>query len=735
MTLIGRVLAGRYEIIEEVGNGGMAVVYKAKCQLLNRFVAVKVLRPDLQNDQEFVHRFNVEAQAAASLAHPNIVSIYDVGCEDGLHYIVMEFIEGKTLKEYIEEKRVLHWREAVEFTIQVAKGLEQAHKNSIIHRDVKPHNIIMTADGVLKVTDFGIARANVQSTVTCADTAIGSVHYISPEQARGGYTDERSDIYSLAVVLYEMITGRVPFDSDRPVTVAIMHLQDRPVNPREFNISIPLSLERIVLKAMSKEVSARYKNVSELISELQGVLGNTSSVNYFAASDEDVQDTSIEEVNAAVQSRTAGNASQFKRQESAGTTQQTVEFRNTSAGGSAMNETVVMPAVNVNKPPREREAGMENSAANGRIKTETVDEFESLEIGDMKKKKKPSVNKKTSRMVILAAILSAVLIVGGLVYVALDILGFFAAGNADVPSVPNVVGMLYDEAESEHENADQEGAEYKIDLIIKEKVVSDKPENTILDQSPEAGTKLRKGELTQVEVTVSTGSDKIVLEDYYNWKKEDAKVSLMNHGLVCEFDEVYSEDVEKGYVVSQSPAKESSVKKGTTVRLTVSLGSKEDETGIEVKNYIGESNMDAVRKAVEEQGFKAVFIKEAHETVKKGVIFEQAPVAGVKLEKGEEITLYVSNGPDANGDKTVQPPEGSTGDSSVKKKTKWLTVYGPKDKESSLVEVKMDGAVIFSKTLQRNANTLLKLESTRSKVEIEILYDGVSKQKNTVNLF
>ena len=734
MTLIGRVLAGRYEILEEVGNGGMAVVYKAKCQLLNRFVAVKVLRPDLQNDQEFVHRFNVEAQAAASLAHPNIVSIYDVGCEDGLHYIVMEFIEGKTLKEYIEEKRVLHWREAVEFTIQVAKGLEQAHKNSIIHRDVKPHNIIVTADGVMKVTDFGIARANVQSTMTCADTAIGSVHYISPEQARGGYTDERSDIYSLAVVLYEMITGRVPFDSDRPVTVAIMHLQDKPVNPREFNISIPLSLERVVLKAMSKEVSARHKNASELILELQSVLAGTSSINYFDVSEDDEQDLSTTENFVASQVQPVSNAVQMNNRETTGTTQQTVEFRNASAGNSAMNETVVMPAVNVNKNNRETENTMKVPAANGGIKPKTVDEFESLEIGDMKKKKKPSVNKKTSRMVILAAILSAVLIVGGLVYVALDILGFFAAGNADVPSVPDVVGMLYDEAEGEHENADEEGAEYKIDLIIKEKVVSDKPENTILDQTPEAGTKLRKGELTQVEVTVSAGSDKIVLEDYYKWKKEDARVSLMNYGLVCEFDEVYSEDVEKGYVVSQNPVKESSVKKGATVRLSVSLGSKEDENGIEVKNYIGESNVDEIRKAVEGQGFKAVFIKEAHATVKKGVVFDQVPLAGTMLEKGAEVTLYISTGTDENGDKPVQPPA-NTSDSSAKKKTKWLTVYGPKDKESSLVEVKMDGSVIFSKTLQKNANTLLKLESTRSKVDIEILYDGVSKQKNTVTLY
>lgn len=195
MNLVGKVLANRYEIIEEIGSGGMAVVYKARCRLLNRFVAIKVLRPDLQNDEEFVRRFNVEAQAAASLTHPNIVSIYDVGNQDGLHYIVMEYVEGETLKDYLDKKHVLPWREAAEYAIQILRGLEQAHKNSIIHRDIKPHNIIMTSDGVLKVTDFGIARASVQSTMTCDNSAIGSVHYISPEQARGGYTDERSDLY------------------------------------------------------------------------------------------------------------------------------------------------------------------------------------------------------------------------------------------------------------------------------------------------------------------------------------------------------------------------------------------------------------------------------------------------------------------------------------------------------------------------------------------------------------
>ncbi|MBE7011650.1 MAG: Stk1 family PASTA domain-containing Ser/Thr kinase [Ruminococcaceae bacterium] len=269
--MVGTVLAGRYEIVQEIGSGGMAIVYKAKCRILNRYVAIKVLRTDLKDDGEFVRRFNIEAQAAASLTHSNIVSIYDVGTEGDLHYIVMEYVEGITLKDYIDKNILLNWHEAVGYAIQIACGLEQAHKNSIVHRDIKPHNIIMTHDGVLKITDFGIARASVQSTVTCEDTAIGSVHYVSPEQARGGYVDERSDIYSLGIVLYEMLTGKVPFDNESPVSIALMHLQTPPTPPREHNISIPKDVEDIVLKAMSKELSGRYKTISDFKNDLTAV--------------------------------------------------------------------------------------------------------------------------------------------------------------------------------------------------------------------------------------------------------------------------------------------------------------------------------------------------------------------------------------------------------------------------------------------------------------------------------
>ena len=272
MNLVGKVIGNRYEILEKIGEGGMATVYKAKCNILKRYVAVKVLREEFTTDEEFIKRFNTEAQAAASLTHPNIVSIFDVGHEDNIYYIVMELIQGKTLKEIINEDGVLPWKWSVNIAIQVASALEMAHKNNIVHRDIKPHNIIITEDGIAKVTDFGIAKAVSNSTITAFGTTIGSVHYFSPEHARGGYTDAKSDIYSLGVVMYEMLTGRVPFDADTPVSIALKHMQEKPIEPIKLNPSIPLAVNKIIMKAMEKEPSLRYQNATEMLKDLSMAL-------------------------------------------------------------------------------------------------------------------------------------------------------------------------------------------------------------------------------------------------------------------------------------------------------------------------------------------------------------------------------------------------------------------------------------------------------------------------------
>ena len=275
MNLEGKLLGNRYEILENIGNGGMALVYKAKDQVLNRNVAVKILRDEFTTDEEFIKRFSIEAQAAASITHPNIVSVYDVGKDGNLYFIVMELIQGKTLKEIIvEEHGALPWKWSVNIAIQIASALETAHKKNIIHRDIKPHNIIITEDGVAKVTDFGIAKAVSNSTITAFGATIGSVHYFSPEHAKGGFTDSKSDIYSLGIVMYEMLTGRVPFDADTPVSVALKHMQEEAKPPIELNPKIPAAVNDIIMKAIRKDTTLRYQSATEMLNDLNRALKN-----------------------------------------------------------------------------------------------------------------------------------------------------------------------------------------------------------------------------------------------------------------------------------------------------------------------------------------------------------------------------------------------------------------------------------------------------------------------------
>lgn len=299
--MIGKVLGGRYEILEQIGGGGMALVYKAKCQLLDRLVAVKILKDEFADDEEFVRKFKRESQAAASLSHPNIVNIYDVGVEKqenrDIHYIVMEYIKGGTLKDLIKKKGKLSLDETINYSNQIAYALQDAHRNNIVHRDIKPQNIMLTDDNRVKVTDFGIARASTSATVTTTSDALGSVHYFSPEQARGGYTDEKSDIYSLGIVMYEMSTGSLPYQGESPITVALKHVQEEIIPPRELNGKIPQRLESIILKAVQKRQSERYTNITEMIRDLNNIKINSNEEIFDDSSDTNSHTRVIPQVN------------------------------------------------------------------------------------------------------------------------------------------------------------------------------------------------------------------------------------------------------------------------------------------------------------------------------------------------------------------------------------------------------------------------------------------------------
>jgi serine/threonine-protein kinase len=275
--MIGKILGKRYELVEKIGEGGMGLVYKAKCHLLNRYVAVKILKPELTEDEEFINRFRKESLSAASLSHPNIVNIYDVGVEDGIYYIVMEYVKGKTLKEIIKERAPMPYYETINISRQICLALEHAHNNNIIHRDIKPQNILITHDGIVKVADFGIARASNSATLTNTGNVIGSVYYISPEQARGGYTDQKTDIYSLGTVMFEMAASRVPFIAESPVVVALKHIQEGIPKPSEINPDIPVALEDIIIKALEKNPADRYESAAAMIKDLDRASANPDS--------------------------------------------------------------------------------------------------------------------------------------------------------------------------------------------------------------------------------------------------------------------------------------------------------------------------------------------------------------------------------------------------------------------------------------------------------------------------
>ena len=484
--MIGTILGGGYEILEEVGKGGMAYVYKAHCHMLNRTVAVKVLRNDLEGGDEFVQRFNTEAQSAAGLTHPNIVSVFDVGEDNGNYYIVMEYMEGITLKEYIKKNGRIESREAAYIAAQICSALEAAHEKNIVHRDIKPHNIMITNDNRVKVTDFGIARASSNSTMQVGDSILGSVHYISPEQARGGYVDCKSDIYSLGIVLYEMLVGHVPFESDSPIAVAMKHLEEKPVPPCEIVPEIPLELQEIVLKAMYKETRNRYQTVSAMKAELESII------------------------------------STLEKEETETDFEETVD-----------EATRVIPVV----PDIEVSDDLEDVSDDEETEIYQVDNYDEEEETD---NKKPSVVN-----MLFAAVLIAFLLVGGvslgvtwLLYPELPIFNLFS--NSDI-TVPNFVGEDYEKAQDKARSAG-------LLLEIGDRISSAQPINTVVEQTTAEGRKVKRGET--IVVYISEGPGQLDVEEYIGMKYEEAVEDLEDRGYKVTVKKKSDTEIAENCVIS-----------------------------------------------------------------------------------------------------------------------------------------------------------------------------------------
>ena len=622
MVKNGIILGKRYEVISKIGAGGMADVYKGKDHMLNRYVAIKVLKKEFKEDENFVRKFRSEAQAAAGLIHPNVVNVYDVGEDRGLYYMVMELVEGITLKEYIDKKGRLSHKETISIAIQMCTGIGVAHAANIIHRDIKPQNIIISKDGKVKVTDFGIAKATTSNTIS--SNAMGSVHYTSPEQARGGFSDQKSDIYSIGITLYEMVTGQVPFDGDSTVSVAIKHLQEEITPPSEIVPDIPYSLEQIILKCTQKNGERRYRNTGELIQDLKRSLvdpdgdfvvipplGNADTV---IITDEELDDI----------------RSSYDDEE---------EFDEYD----------------------EDEYGDEEEFDEYDEDDDEYGEYDDdEEYGGKGKKGKSSddVNPRMKKVMKILTIVVAIIIVFILVFAIGKAAGIFKGGfgidtvDTDEKTkvkVPNVVGMTEDEAKK---TLNKKGLGFKVVAREESKKYE---EGTVSKQKTEAGKRVAKN--TTIQVVVSSGlvGDEITVPNVSNMSESEAQKALEDAGFEkITSDFAYSDSVAEGDVIGTTPAANARATKDTEIVMKVSKGS-EKKT---VPNVVGQQDGDA-QNAITAAGLTVGTVTyEYYDDVPKGQVVSQTVAGGKKVAPGTSVGLTISSGPKPPEKVSVPPVTG-----------------------------------------------------------------------------
>lgn len=634
MLTVGTYLADRYEIVSKIGAGGMSDVYKAKDHVLGRFVAIKVLRTEFSEDRTFVAKFRTEAQSAAGLEHPNIVNIYDVGSEEGLYFIVMEYVEGITLKTYIEKKGQLSFKESVSIAIQVARGIEAAHNKQITHRDIKPQNIIISTEGKVKVTDFGIARAASSNTIS--SDVMGSVHYSSPEQARNGFVDGRSDIYSLGIVMYEMVTGRVPFDGDTTVAVAIQHLQEEITPPSTYAPNLPISLEKIILKCTQKNPDRRYQTIEDLLADLRKSLVKPNEDFVVIAPLVDNGKTKV---------ISQDEIKQIKEQRAV----------------EAPTESVQTETIH----PYDEEPETED---------EDDIEYDAEESG---------LNPKLDKAMTIMGIVALAVIVIVIIYLIVGAMKLINPGKSNesqttqtetqtesqtdsqdtekMIAVENVCGQTKEEAQ---QTLEAQGL-YMFEAAQQK---SDQPAGTILEQDPVGGSQVLEGSTVNVIVAGDQNVDytddnkdseteKVVVPSVKGYLEKDAVNALNNAGLKVVKNYQYSDSVDAGKVISQTPAGGSSVDSGTTVTIVVSQGQK----SVNVSSVLGDTKDKASNKLTG-AGLK-VAVKEAYsDSVEAGKVISQSIAGGKTVPAGTTVTITVSLGPEQvsySFSKTYAAPEGA----------------------------------------------------------------------------
>lgn len=630
MLEIGSFLSDRYEILSKVGAGGMSDVYKAKDHILSRFVAIKVLKQEFSEDSSFVTKFRAEAQSAAGLEHPNIVNIYDVGSENGLYYIVMEYVEGITLKTYIEKKGQLSFKESASIAIQVARGIEAAHNKNIIHRDIKPQNIIISTDGKVKVTDFGIAKATSSNTIS--SDVMGSVHYASPEQARNGFVDGRSDIYSLGIVMFEMVTGRVPFDGDTTVAVALQHLQEEIARPSIYAPDLPISFEKIILKCTQKTPDRRYQTIEELLTDIRRSLAHP---------DEDF--VTIAPLVDGGKTKVISPEELDKIKEGRGVAEDLNDDDTDADNGDEYAD------------DEDDDDEYDESLLDDDDDEEDEDDEDDDDDGKL-------LNPKMDKAITIMGIVTAVIIVIVIIYLALSVAGVFKFGGKKNSESQQTESQTQTESESESETQTEtegqmidirgmsvEDAQKAVDRLKLDLTVfafetkqSDEKDGTILEQDVKAGDTVKRG--SQINVVIAgkgdSTSEMVKIPSVIGKTKSSAKSTLESAGFSVTFEYGdYNDSVAADVVTAQSPSAKKQAAKGSTVTVTLSPGQKP----ITVPNVVGASQSQA-ESALAGAGLKYTYADSQYsDTVPAGSVINQTK-SGETVAAGTTITLTLSKG-------------------------------------------------------------------------------------------
>lgn len=668
---IGRLLDNRYEILEVIGTGGMAVVYKARCHRLNRLVAIKILKDDYLEDEDFRRRFHAESQAVAMLSHPNIVAVYDVSTSISLEadYIVMELIEGITLKQYMEKKGVLNWKETLHFAMQIAKALEHAHSRGVVHRDIKPHNVMVLKNGSVKVADFGIARLMSKGD-TLTKEALGSVHYISPEQAKGGRVDNRSDIYSLGVVMYEMMTGRPPYEGESPVSVAIQHINGGAVLPSTLNPNIPGGLEQIIMKAMANDLKDRYATATQMLADMDEFRKDPTLLF-------DYHTPPLDEV------------TRLKRP-------------------PLVFEPPKTTADRVEERSQERHTQRQSQRTAGQTTARQP------------RRKEPVTDGQGSRVAtaaIIACSLVAILAIAVFLIVVFN--GGFGTAAPETVNVPNLVGKYFDALPAYPDLDIQFGSEVYDNTMEAGRIIDQTPD---FDSPP-----VQPG--TTIYVTVSKGvePDSIKMQNLVDLSLERAEdiLNTQSLNLTVKIEEEYHETVAQGNVIRTEPAADSSLTSGQTVILWVSLGKDEKVEEKKMPNLVGQK-LDMAINIIKAYGFPEPEFEDVYSFEDVGIVVDQSEEKDTKIPLDTVIKLKVSKGPEPTQPPTTQPEQTqpSTTTPQVTKNV-IIDLTGIITVPDTTVEIIRSGEIVYEGTHGPDSAVITVYDQTGSgTVEYKVYLDG-----------